>query len=218
MICSFGQTVRRFSGHVPKRLRPFLLNFYYLILDGISLLRGRRDELTPPKGFWRMFAIRRQSRDRSSQCLPLHEYRSVGVACRKWTAPNRRSRMKRRVYAISSGDTTSEWIPSCTVHGSQPRRRLRTSSLRQESLERADRMLHAITHARFETIAARAMCYGTSPCTPSCSTSVMPSELRRTYQNPSPGRQMAMSVLPSPSKSPGTGTSLYGGYPPPSAR
>ena len=34
---------------VPKGLRPFLLNFYYLILDGITLVRGRRDELTPPK-------------------------------------------------------------------------------------------------------------------------------------------------------------------------
>ena len=34
---------------VPKRLRPFLLNLYCLMLDGIALVRGRPDKLTPPK-------------------------------------------------------------------------------------------------------------------------------------------------------------------------
>ncbi len=34
---------------VPKRLRPLLLNLYCLMLDGIAFVRGRRDELTPPK-------------------------------------------------------------------------------------------------------------------------------------------------------------------------
>ena len=39
---------------VPKSLRPFFLNLYCLMLDGIALVRNRREELTPPKRLLRL--------------------------------------------------------------------------------------------------------------------------------------------------------------------
>jgi hypothetical protein len=52
---------------IPKRLRPFFLNLYCLMPDGIALVRGRREELTPPKRLLRFATDRRATFPRFKQ-------------------------------------------------------------------------------------------------------------------------------------------------------
>ena len=49
MLLLNGGIIPSITKLVPTRLRPFLLNLYCHMLDGIALVRGRRDKLTPPK-------------------------------------------------------------------------------------------------------------------------------------------------------------------------
>ena len=44
----------RLRALIPRRLRPFALDLYCLLLDGLDLLRGRRDALTPPRRLLRV--------------------------------------------------------------------------------------------------------------------------------------------------------------------
>ena len=43
---------------IPRSVRPWLLNLYCFTLDGLDLLRGRRDALTPPRRLLRLRPIR----------------------------------------------------------------------------------------------------------------------------------------------------------------